>query len=468
MAEILTRFNKLVWGVPMLLMIIGVGIYLTVRLGFVQITLFPAALKAFAGQFRPSENPTGRSSFQSLCTALAATVGTGNLVGVAGAICLGGPGSVFWMWICGILAMVTKYTEALLSVRYRIRSVSGFSGGPMYMILQGLPKRLHILAWIYAFLGMIAAFGVGNATQINAAVTALRSCVQAYGVELSPLAQLLIVSVIAVLIAVMLHGGVKSVGAATERLVPFAAVGYVLLCVGVLLVRWQQLPEAFSRIIQGAFSPRAVTGGLIGSSFQALRVGCSRGVFTNEAGMGTAAIAHAGAEGVHPAAQGLMGIMEVFLDTILICTLTALVILVSGVSIPYGMDMGGQLTTEAFSLVYGKGSVLWLTVAMMLFAVATVLGWGMYGARCTQFLFGQKGWRYFTALQIPTVFAGAFWETAAVWQISEALNGLMAIPNLITLAILAPEAVRLTKEYKNPVSGTGGGNYADFYQCKPL
>ena len=241
-----------------------------------------------------------------------------------------------------------------------------------------------------------------------------------------------------------------------------------MLCIGVLAVRWQQIPAAFSCIVRGAFSPRAVTGGIIGSAVCSLRVGCSRGVFTNEAGMGTAAIAHAVAEGVHPVQQGLMGIMEVFLDTLVICTLTALVILVSGVPVPYGKDAGGMLTMAAFSQVYGNAAVMWITVAMTLFALATVLGWGLYGQRCTQFLFGGNAWRWFAAVQIPTVFAGAFLETSVIWQLSEAVNGLMAIPNLITLAILAPEAVRLTKEYLNPVCDTGGGNYADFHQCKPL
>ena len=448
MGEFIVWLNDLVWGLPALLMILGVGIYLSLCLGFPQITLFSEALRRFLRQLIPNKDSDNRSSFQALCTALAATVGTGNLVGVAGAICLGGPGAVFWMWLCGILGMVTKYTEALLSVRYRVKTEHGFSGGPMYMILLGLPKKFHFLAWAYAFFGMIASFGVGNAAQINATMTGLRACFDRYDLRFTPILQLLVTAFFALLIAWMLYGGAKSVASAAERLIPIASAGYILLCAGVLVVRWQQIPAAFSSILLGAFSPRAVTGGIIGSAFCALRVGCSRGVFTNEAGMGTAAIAHAGAEGVHPVQQGLMGIIEVFLDTIVICTMTALVILISGVPIPYGKDAGGVLTTDAFSAVYGKSAVLWLTGAMTLFALATVLGWGLYGARCTQFLFGQKTWKYFVALQIPTVFAGAFLETASIWQLSEAVNGLMSIPNLITLAVLAPEAARLTKEYR--------------------
>ena len=469
MKSIIDHVNAFVWGVPALLLILGIGIYLSIRLGFVQFTSFPEACRAFLRQLLPGKDIQGRSSFRALCTALAATVGTGNLVGVAGAICLGGPGAVFWMWICGVLGMVTKYTEALLAVRYRIRTADGYGGGPMYIIVHGLPGAFHPLARCYAGFGVLAAFGVGNAAQINAAVTGFRECFRFFGWELTPVINFLVTALLAAIIGILLFGGANSIASAAEILVPFAAAGYILLCLGVLFLKWRQLPVAFSSILQGAFSPRAVTGGMIGSSFQALRVGCSRGVFTNEAGMGTASMAHAGAEGVHPAQQGFMGIMEVFLDTIVICTLTALVILVSGVPVPYGRDAGGTLTVSAFSAVYGGSAVLWLTGAMTLFALASVLGWGLYGARCAQFLFGAKAWRYFAALQIPAVFAGAYLETAAVWQISETVNGLMSMPNLIALALLAPEAARLTKEYrKSGVICAGGGNYADFHQCKPL
>lgn len=464
MRNMIAHTNDIVWGAPALLLILGVGLYLSIRLGFIQLRAFPEALRRFLRQLLPGKYRDSGSSFQALCTALAATVGTGNLVGVAGAICLGGPGAVFWMWICGILGMVTKYTEALLAVRYRIRTPRGFVGGPMYIITQALPTGLHFLAWIYAGFGVIAAFGVGNATQINAAVTGIREAFRYYHLDMSPAVRLLVTALLALFVGTLLFGGAKRIGSAAERLIPFAAAGYILLCLGVLCLRWRQLPEAFRMILEGVFSPRAVTGGMIGSSFRALRIGCSRGVFTNEAGMGTASIAHAGAEGVHPVCQGLMGIMEVFLDTIVLCTLSALVILVSGVPVPYGRDVGGELTAAAFSQVYGGGAVLLLAAAMTLFAVATVLGWGLYGARCAEFLLGSGVWPYFAALQVVTVFAGSFLETSLLWQLSEAVNGLMAIPNLITLALLAPEAARLTKEYKKTGgSNAGGGNYADFH-----
>lgn len=453
MESIIASVNDIVWGAPALVMILGVGLYLSWKLGFAQILFLPEALKRFFCQFfSDGKDAAEGSSFRALCTALAATVGTGNLVGVAGAICLGGPGSIFWMWICGLLGMVTKYAEATLAVHFRIRTPDGYAGGPMYLITKGLPKGLHFLAYGYAFFGVVASFGVGNITQIHAAVSGCREFLSVVGREPGSNFALGMSFVLAVVIGIFLCGGAKRVYSVAEHLVPFAAAGYVLLCFGVLCLNWQKLPGAFCQIIQGAFTPKAVTGGAIGSAFQALRIGCSRGVFTNEAGMGTASIAHAGAEPDHPVQQGMMGIIEVFLDTIVICTLTALVILVSGVPIPYGADAGDTLTAHAFSAVYGPGASLWLAVSMTLFAVAAVIGWGLYGARCAQFLFGTKAWRYFTAFQILAIVLGAYLETAAVWQLAEIFNGLMAIPNLIALALLTPEVRRLTKEYRNPAN----------------
>lgn len=448
MKNIIAFVNDIVWGAPALILILGVGLYLSWRLRFAQLTLFPKALRLFLRQFLPGSKADHGSSFRALCAALAATVGTGNLVGVAGAICLGGPGAIFWMWVCGILGMVTKFVEATLAVRYRVRTDSGFAGGPMYMITLGLPRRFHFLAYVYAFFGLLASFGVGNVTQINAAISGIHEFFTVLGRSCGGSVDLLLALGLAAVIGVFLFGGAKRIYSAAEQIVPFAAAGYIALCVGVLCLKWRQLPDALFRIIQGAFSPGAVTGGMIGSAFQALRTGCSRGVFTNEAGMGTASIAHAGAGEIFPVHQGMMGIMEVFLDTIAICTLTALVILVSGVPIPYGVDAGGTLTSQAFTAVYGAGASLWLAAAMTLFAVAAVIGWGLYGARCGEFLFGRKFWRYFAAMQVIVIAAGSFLETSTVWLLSEAVNGLMAIPNLITLTVLTPEAVRLTKEYK--------------------
>lgn len=473
MTKILSWLNAIVWGAPALVLIIGVGLYLSFQLGFPQITLLPRALRDFGSKLRPRKKEReGTSSFQALCTALAATVGTGNLVGVAGAICLGGPGAIFWMWVCGLLGMVTKFAEATLAVRYRVQGSRGFVGGPMYMMLEGLGSRSYPMAVCYCLFGVIAAFGVGNATQISAVVTSVNGMLSRFGGEPTGRTDLILGIVLAALVGVMLFGGAKRIGAAAERLVPFVSVLYVGMCAGVLFFRAREVPAAFCAIVEGAFSPRAVTGGMLGSSWQALRIGCSRGIFTNEAGMGTASIAHASAEVSHPVQQGLMGIMEVFLDTMVICTLTALGILSSGVPIPYGVDAGASLTTDAFACVYGDMASVILSVSLCCFAIATILGWGLYGARCAEFLFGPKAWKYFAIAQTGAVIFGSVQNAAVVWQLAETVNGLMAIPNLITLGALTPELKRLVKEYKKSRKKDGpavhGGTYADFHQCQPL
>ena len=436
MEEILENINGFVWGLPALVMILGVGLYLTVRTGFVQVRLFPEALRRFGRMFRGKD----KSSFRSLCTALGATVGTGNLVGVAGAICLGGPGSIFWMWVCGFLGMATKYTEAVLAVHFREGREGEWQGGPMYIITRGLGQRWRWLACVYSFFGIFAAFGVGNATQINAMLSSI-------GTITGGREKLLAGLVIALLVGALLSGGAKRIGAAAESLVPLAAGGYILLCLTVLILRFDRIGAAFSMIFQGAFDPKAVTGGALGSAFCALRVGCARGVFTNEAGMGTASIAHASAEVAHPAEQGMMGIVEVFLDTIVICTLTALVILCSGVEVAYGADAGGSLTTQAFCAVCGDWAGGFLGAALCCFAFATVLGWGLYGLRCVSFLLGPGKERWFVILQMGASLLGAVLETGVIWILAETVNGLMAVPNLIALAALAGKAAALTRDY---------------------
>ena len=472
MTKILETVNHLVWGIPTLLLILGVGLWISIRTGWIQLTCFPRALRNFIGKFCASkESGDGISAYQALCTALAATVGTGNLAGVAGAIAVGGPGSIFWMWICGILGMVTKYAEATLAVRYRVRTPEGeWVGGPMYMIQNGMGKRWTWLAAVYCFFGVVAAFGVGNATQVNAVVAGINSALLAVGLQESVTVNMGIGIVLAVLVARMLSGGAKRIGTIAEKLVPFAAIAYLFLAVGVLVARAEAVPAAFSMIFHGDFSPKAVTGGIIGSTFCALRTGASRGVFTNEAGMGTASIAHAAAEVEHPAEQGLMGVMEVFLDTIVICTVTALVILCSGVDIPYGEDVGAVLTADAFSLVYGNWVCIPIALALCCFAVATILGWGLYGTRCAQFLLGESAWKPFVVLQTLTVIVSTILQTKTVWMLSETVNGLMAIPNLVALVVLSPELFRITGEYKQILAETSanGGTYENFNQCKPL
>ena len=445
MTQVRLYIQDVILGLPAAALILGVGLFLTLRLGFPQLGLFPRAVGLFFRRMFAGKRDGGVSSFQALCTALAATVGTGNLVGVAGAICLGGPGAIFWMWVCAFFGMATKYAEAALAVRYRVKTPDGYAGGPMYTMTCGLGQRFRPLAKAYCVFGILAAFGVGNTAQVNAVVTGVNAAVSRFGGQPSRMGNLLMGLTLAALAGFLLFGGAKRIGAAAETLVPFAAGAYLLLCVGVLLVFRRRIPIALGQILTGAFCPRAVTGGMLGSAFRALCVGCRRGVFTNEAGMGTASIAHACAE-AEPAEQGLMGMMEVFLDTIVICTLTALVILVSGVPVPYGVDTGAELTTRAFSQVYGAGASVFLAAALILFAVATILGWGLYGARCAQFLFG--GWKGFAAAQTAMVVLGAVLDTETVWQLSELANGLMALPNLICLAALTTELRRITKEYK--------------------
>ena len=459
MTKILVLIHGTVLGVPALVLILGVGLYLSIRTGFPQFTMFPEAMSRF---FRTVKGKDP-SSFRALCTALAATVGTGNLVGVAGAICIGGPGSIFWMWVCGLLGMTTKFAEATLAVCFRQKTPDGYLGGPMYMITQGMPRRWHWLAKLYCILGLTASFGVGNAAQINAVVSGINGLLnQDLRVPLG--------IILAAMVGAMLLGGANRIGHTAEMLIPFLSSAYILLCIGILIAQIHRIPQALSAIVWGAFSPKAVTGGMIGSSFQALRVGCARGVFTNEAGMGTASIAHGGADVAHPVQQGLMGITEVFLDTIVICTLTALAILCSGVPIPYGTDAGGTLTMDAFSAVCGDWAAVFLVGAICCFAFATVLGWGLYGGRCGQFLFGEKAWRWFAIAQTIMVLVGAVAETAPIWHFSELLNGLMAIPNLIALAVLSPALSRLVFDYKSKMGLKRPVEvyYADFHQRKSL
>ena len=468
--RIIEYANSIVWGVPALVLILGVGLYLSIHTGFLQLRLFPKACRLFFSKFSCKERKSGLSSMQALCAALAATIGTGNIAGVAGAIALGGPGAIFWMWICALFGMITKFAEATLAVHYRQKIDGEWVGGPMYMISVGMHKKWRFLAYLYCCFGVVAAFGVGNATQINAVVTGLNQTMTQFGIAVTIRKKIGIGLLLAVPVGLTLLGGAKRIGAAAEVLVPFAAGVYLLMGCGVLISRYHQIPGAFAAIFQGAFSPCALTGGVAGSCFHALRIGVSRGVFTNEAGMGTASMAHASAEIDHPAEQGLMGIMEVFLDTIVICTMTALAILCSGVPVPYGEDVGAALTSQAFSRVYGNHASILLTVMLSCFAVATVLGWGLYGVRCAEFLLGSSCRNVFALLQTAMVVLSAVMETGLIWSFAELVNGLMAIPNLIALVILRPKLQELICHYKmfcGTVSASGG-TYENFNQCQSL
>ena len=459
MVQYLDVLNRLVWGAPALLLILGVGLYYSVTTRFVQIRMLPRTLKHFAAKLRQEPGEAGVSPFQALCTALAATVGTGNLVGVAGAIAIGGPGSIFWMWVCALLGMVIKFAEATLAVHYRTEDGDGYVAGPMYMITRGIGKRWYPLAAAYCFFGVFAAFGVGNAVQINAVISGINQVIVFCGGEETRQGNLLLGALLAILVGAMLLGGAKRIGQTAELLMPLVSCCYLILCLGVLILRFRQIPGAFCAIIRGAFSPASVTGGLVGSWFGTLRTGVSRGVFTNEAGMGTASIAHGCANVKHPAEQGLMGIMEVFLDTVVICTMTALAVLCSGVPVPYGTDAGAELTIGAFSGVYGPWVSVFLALCLCCFAFATVLGWGLYGARCAQFLLGTRSWRAFALVQTAVVFLSSMLNSGTIWSLAETVNGLMAIPNLIALVMLSPQLRKLTMEYESICGKLRRGRY---------
>lgn len=448
--------NNFIWGVPAMICIIGVGLVLSFRTRFLQIRKFPYAMKVtFGRMFKKREASDGAMTpFQAVCTALAATVGTGNIAGVAGAIAIGGPGAVFWMWISALLGMCTKFSEVTLAVHFREKNDKGeFVGGPMYYIKNGLKKHWHWLAYLFAAFGVITVFGTGNATQVNTITTAIDSALFNYGIiskdSVSNI-NLVIGIVLAVLLALILLGGIKRIGQVTEKLVPFMALFYVVLALGVVILNINHVPAVFKEIVEGAFSPASVTGGVVGSFFMSMKKGVSRGIFSNEAGLGTGSIAHACADTRKPVKQGFFGIFEVFVDTIVICTLTALVILCSEVPITYGQAAGAELTISGFTATYGNWVSLFTAVAMCCFAFSTIIGWGLYGARCIEFLFGTKVNKPFMFVYSLVAIVGATLDLGLLWSIAETFNGLMAIPNLIAVFLLSGVVVKLVREHFDP------------------
>ena len=464
--------NNFIWGVPAMICIIGVGLVLSFRTRFLQIRKFPYAMKVTIGRmFRKKQAADGAMTpFQAVCTALAATVGTGNIAGVAGAIAIGGPGAVFWMWISALLGMCTKFSEVTLAVHFREKNDKGeFVGGPMYYIKNGLKKHWHWLAYLFAAFGVITVFGTGNATQVNTITTAIDSALFNYGIiskDSASTINLVIGIVLAVLLALILLGGIKRIGQVTEKLVPFMALFYVILALGVVIINYRRVPQVlalgvvilninhvpavFKEIVEGAFSPASVTGGVVGSFFMSMKKGVSRGIFSNEAGLGTGSIAHACADTRKPVKQGFFGIFEVFVDTIVICTLTALVILCSEVPITYGQAAGAELTISGFTATYGNWVSLFTAVAMCCFAFSTIIGWGLYGARCIEFLFGTKVNKPFMFVYSLVAIVGATLDLGLLWSIAETFNGLMAIPNLIAVFLLSGVVVKLVREHFDP------------------
>lgn len=445
--------NNFIWGVPAMICIIGVGLILSFRTGFIQIRKFPYAMKATIGRMFKKKTASDGSitPFQAVCTALAATVGTGNIAGVAGAIAIGGPGAVFWMWISALLGMCTKFAEVTLAVHFREKNKDGdLVGGPMYYIKNGLSKNWRFLAYLFSLFGVLTVFGTGNATQVNTITTAVNSALLNYnliGEDATKTVSLVIGIIIAIAVALVLLGGIKRIGNVCEKLVPFMAVFYVILAIGVLILNIGKVPSVFYSIFYGAFNPQAVTGGIVGTLFTSMKKGVSRGIFSNEAGLGTGSIAHACADTRNPVKQGLFGIFEVFTDTIVICTLTALVILCSGTGIQYGSAAGAELTISGFTATYGNWVSIFTAIALCSFAFSTILGWGLYGARCAEFLFSNKVIKPFMFLYSLVAIVGATMDLGLLWDIAETFNGLMAIPNLIALFLLSGTVAKLAIEY---------------------
>lgn len=456
MIELITKvngvLNNLVWGVPAMVCILGVGLLLSIRTGFIQIRRFPYAIKATIGKiFKKGEAQSGSiTPFQAVCTALAATVGTGNIAGVAGAIAIGGPGAVFWMWVSALLGMCTKFAEVTLAVQYREKNSYGdYVGGPMYYIKNGLDKKWHWLATAYAVFCALTVFGTGNATQVNTITTSINSALMNYHLideSETGMVSLILGILIAIIVALVLLGGIKRIGKVAEKLVPFMALLFIGLALGVVLIHAERLPLVFTMIFQGAFNPKAFTGGAVGSLFVSMRRGVSRGIFSNEAGLGTGSIAHATADTEHPTEQGVFGIFEVFADTIVICTLTALVILCSGVPIQYGVDAGAELTISGFVASYGSWVSIFTAIAMCCFAFSTILGWGLYGARAIEYLGNEKLIKPFMVLYSLVAIVGATMDLGLLWGIADTFNGLMSIPNLIALFLLSGTVVKITSQ----------------------
>ena len=451
-ASINSVVNSFIWGVPAMICIIGVGILLTVRTRCIQVRKFGVAMKNTIGKIfdKTQARDGSMSPFQAVCTALAGTVGTGNIAGVAGAIALGGPGAIFWMWCSAFLGMCTKFSEVTLAIHFREKNKNGeYVGGPMYYIKNGLSKKWHFLAVFYAVFGVLTVFGTGNATQVNTIVSSVNTALMNFNIlkgEPNSNVNLIFGIFIAALVAMVLLGGIKRIGQVSEKLVPFMAVLYVILSLGVILLNLPRVPGVFAQIVSGAFTPRAATGGIIGSMFLSMKKGVSRGIFSNEAGLGTGSIAHACADTDNAVHQGMFGIFEVFMDTIVICTMTGLVILLAAPNISYGQAAGAELTISGFTATYGGWVSIITAIAMCCFAFSTIIGWGLYGSRCIEFLGGEKFVRPFLVVYSFVSIVGATMNLGLLWDISDTFNGLMAVPNLIALLMLSGHVKKLAME----------------------
>ena len=445
--------NSVVWGPPMLILLMAVGILMTIRTRGMQFRHFGYAMKNTVGKiFRKSEAGHGEMTpFQAMTTALASTVGTGSIAGITAAVTLGGPGAIFWLWAAALVGMITKYSEVLLAVKFREKNKLGeWMGGPMYYIKNGLGKSWNWLGILFCIFAALASFGIGNSVQVGNIITSINTVITSFhpGFDNFNFTNLIQGIIIAVLTAFVLFGGIKRLGSVTEKLVPAMAVIYVLACLVVIVVNFERIPAVFASIFSGAFSPSGVTGGVVGSFMLALSWGVKRGVFSNEAGLGSAPMAHATTSEKNPVMQGLYGIFEVFMASIVICTLTGLTLLSSGIDITYGVMGDTSLNVAALGTVFGnKGGSLVIAIGIALFAFSTVLGWALYGMRCVEFLIGYKAVLPYKLVFIGIIVLSATMDLSLAWNIADTLNGLMAIPNLIAVLALSGVVVKETREH---------------------
>lgn len=437
--ELCDVLSSMLWGPFTLILIIGIGLYLTITTGFFQIFHFKDVLKNTIGSvIKPKDHKNkGISPFQAVSTALAGSLGTGNIVGVAAAIAVGGPGAIFWMWVSAFFGMITKYAEVLLSVKYRVSNKEGFYGGPMYVMEKGL--HCKPMGKIFSVFCMLASFGIGSTVQSNSASIALN---KSFGIP-----NILTGIVITVLCVVIMIGGVKRLGAAAERIVPFMATMYILLALLVLFKNVQNIPSAFSLIIGDAFNFKSVASGGAGYTISlAVRYGIARSIFSSEAGIGSSPIAHAASNATSPVKQGQWGIFEVFFNTIVMCTMTALVIITTG-AFSAGKN-SGEMTLYAFSSTIGSFSQTIISICMVLFAFTTIVSWAYYGEQSVKYAIGEKFILPYRIVYALSTGIGSICAMSIVWKFADVFNVMMAIPNLISLILLSPQVISLTKEYK--------------------
>ena len=446
--------NTIAWMYILLPCVAIGGIFFTIRNRGVQFTKLGYALKNTAGKaFQKTDAAGAVSPFQALTTALAATVGTGNIIGTCQAIAMGGYGAIFWLWIAALLGMVIKYAEVVLAVHYRERNEKGdWVGGPMYYIVNGMGKGWKWLAVLFTLFAVLASFGIGNLSQVNSIAGSVNNAFTAFAPGMaahSKIISLVVGILLAVVTGFALLGGIKRIGKITELMIPFMSAFYIIFALTVIFCNIGNIGPAFAKIFTAAFTPKAVMGAASGIALkEALVWGLRRSAFSNEAGLGSAGIAHAAADTDNAVKQGMYGIFEVFMDTLVICTLTGLTVVVSGVDVAWGVKPGAELITSAFATILGpKLAALFIAIALMFFAYSTVLGWSLYGTRCMEQLFGMKVTKIYQVIFVVMIVVGATTSLSVAWDLADTFNGLMAIPNFVALFALSGVVAKLTKEY---------------------